>query len=150
LTSPSPRENGPGPGGRAPFSRYWLPVLAYIALIFGLSSIHGNAIPSPFPYVDKVAHLMEYGLFGLLAGRAIRFTMSGRSALVTAVVTILFGALIGALDENYQRFTPGRDCDLTDWMTDTVAVALSVILTQIVTIRSLRRRRSERPEPPGR
>ena len=150
MTSPSPRENGPGRGGWATFSRYWLPVLAYIALIFLVSSIHGNAIPSPFPYVDKVAHLMEYGLLGLLAGRAIRFTMSGRSALVIAIATILFGSLIGAIDENYQRFTPGRDCDFMDWVTDTFAVALSVFVTQIVTIRSLRRRSGERPEPSGR
>lgn len=149
MTSPSPRENGPGPRGRASFPRYWLPVLVYIALIFGASSLHGNAIPTPFPYVDKVAHLMEYGLLGLLSGRAIRFTMSGRSALATAVATILFGALIGALDENYQRFTPGRDCDLMDWVTDTVAVILAVLVTQIVTTRSLRSRRSDRPTSSG-
>lgn len=100
--------------------------------------------------MDKIAHLMEYGLLGLLAGRAIRFTMSGRHASVTAVATILFGALIGALDENYQRFTPGRDCDVTDWMTDVLAVSLAVLVTQIVTTRSLRRRGGERPDPSGR
>ena len=137
MTSLRPREAGLGPRGRARFFRYWLPVLAYVGLIFGLSSLHGNQIPTPFPNVDKLAHLLEYSLLGLLAGRAIRFTMSGRSALVTAVATILFGALIGMFDELYQRMVPGRESDPIDWLTDVTAVIIAVIVTQLIAVRSL-------------
>jgi VanZ family protein len=147
LTSLSPREDGPGPGGRARFSRYWLPVLGYIGLIFGLSSIHGNQIPSPFPYVDKVAHLLEYSFFGLLAGRAIRFTLRGRNAFITAFATILFGALIGMLDELYQRMIPGRESDPFDWLTDVTAVIIAVIVTQCIAVRPLGPGRKKRSEP---
>ena len=143
MTNLSSREDGPGPRGRARFSRYWLPVLAYIVLIFSLSSIHGNQIPGLFPNMDKLAHLLEYSLFGLLAGRAIRFTMRGRSAFVTAVATILFGALVGMLDELYQRMIPGRESDLFDWLTDVTAVTIAVIVTQIIAVRPLGPKRKE-------
>jgi VanZ family protein len=93
--------------------------------------------------VDKVGHLLEYSLFGLLAGRAIRFTMRGRSAFVTAAATVLFGALIGMLDELYQRTVPGRESDPMDWLTDVTAVTIAVIVTQMVAVRPLGRERKK-------
>jgi VanZ family protein len=127
------------PGRRGLFTRYWLPVLLYIGLIFSMSSIHGSAIPTPFPNVDKLEHLLEYSLFGLLAGRAIRFTLGGTRRLRAAWGTLLLGATVAALDELYQKRVPGRSSDPLDWLTDVTAVGIAILLTQVVSARVVAR-----------
>jgi len=128
----------PMPDRRGFFVRYWLPVLLYVGLIFCFSSIHGTAVPDFFPNVDKLEHLLEYSLFGLLAGRAIRFTMGpAKHRLAAALATIGFGAIVGALDELYQAGVPGRNSDPRDWMMDVAAVSIAVLLTQLVRTRSI-------------
>ena len=123
---------------RGLFLRYWLPVLLYLGLIFGVSSIHGSAVPDFFPNVDKLEHLLEYSLFGLLAGRAIRFTLGpAKHRLAAALGTIALGAVVGALDELYQKGVPGRHSDPNDWMMDVAAVSIAVLLTQLVRTRSI-------------
>lgn len=135
------------PSFAAVFFRYWFPVFAYIGLIFSLSSIKGSDIPGGFPNMDKIAHLLEYSLLGLLIGRAIRFTMAGRGLKVAAVVTVLLGAAIGVADELYQRRVPERTSDVRDWIVDVTAVTFSVLFTQWVTTRALRKRAArETPE----
>ncbi|HET9950968.1 MAG TPA: VanZ family protein [Candidatus Eisenbacteria bacterium] len=119
---------------------YWLPAVAYVGLIFSLSSIRGTDIPSGFPNMDKLAHLLEYSLLGLLLGRAIRFTMAGRGRVAASFATVLAGALVGMADELYQRGVPGRSSDIRDWMVDVLAVSASVVFTQWVSTRSLRGR----------
>ena len=140
MTFPSTTRRGAGsnPGSSpSPFLRYWLPVLAYVALIFTLSSLHGDKVPSGFPFMDKAAHILEYSLLGLLVGRAIRFTLGGAGPRgLAALLAISLGALVGLLDELYQARVPGRMSDAGDWFTDVAAVAAAVILTQVVRVRS--------------
>lgn len=122
------------------FLWYWLPAVAYVALIFIVSSIRGSDLPSPVPNLDKLAHLLEYSLLGLLLGRAIRFTLAGLGRAAAVGLTIGAGAAVGALDEIYQRGVPGRSSDVRDWAVDVAAVAFSVLLAQWVSARSLRGR----------
>jgi len=122
------------------FLRYWLPAAGYVGLIFTLSSIRGPDLPSGFPNLDKIAHLLEYSLLGLLLGRAIRFTLAGRGQTAAVVSTVLLGAAIGIADELYQRHVPGRSSDVRDWLVDVAAVAAAVLFTQWVNTRSLRAR----------
>ena len=123
---------------RGLFLRYWLPVIAYIGLIFSLSSIHGSSVPDLFPGVDKLQHLLEYSLFGLLAGRAIRFTLGPTKRRVAAAIgTMSLGAVVGALDELYQRRVPGRSSDVLDWITDLAAIAVAVLVTQLIHTRPI-------------
>jgi VanZ family protein len=83
---------------------------------------------------------LEYSLLGLLLGRAIRFTLAGKGKSVASIATVLLGAAIGAADELYQRGVPDRSSDVRDWMVDVTAVALSILFTQWVTTRALRKR----------
>lgn len=128
--------------------RYWLPVVIYVGLIFTASSLH-NVGPSLFPNMDKVEHGLEYGLFGLLLGRAFRFTVGGKRGLWWAVGTALVGSAVGALDEFYQSFVPGRDSDIHDWMADSTAVLLAVLFTQLVSVVPRRGRGAPGPGGPG-
>ena len=137
----APPGGGAGAGARsfAPtFLRYWFPAIVYVGLIFSLSSIRGNDLPGGFPNLDKIAHLLEYSLLGLLLGRAIRFTLAGWSRNAAAISTVLLGAAIGVADELYQRHVPGRNSDLRDWIVDVAAVTAAVLFTQWVNTRSLR------------
>lgn len=90
--------------------------------------------------MDKIEHLMEYSLFGLLLGRAIRFTVARGSAFVITIATVAIGAGVGCLDEIYQGFVPGRQSDPLDWLTDLAAVTAAVVLTQVVHLGPLRGR----------
>ena len=134
----------PGHGHGSRFARYWLPVVLYVGLIFAASSIPGRDVPVFFPYMDKLEHLAEYSLFGLLVGRAFRFTVGGRRGRFWSFATVGFGALVGALDELYQKITPGRQSDVRDWAVDFTAVALAVALTQYVKVRTKRERGAAR------
>lgn len=138
----TPRDASPAGGPRrgvTAFVFYWLPVLAYIGLIFSLSSIKGNDLPGGFPNMDKIAHLLEYSLLGLLLGRAIRFTLTGRGRLAAAVATIVVGAMVGFADEMYQRGVPQRHSDIRDWVADVLALSAAVAFTQLIHSRSLRK-----------
>ncbi len=137
MTAPSTESGGPGPRGWALFLRYWLPVLVYIALIFSGSSVKGADLPSLYPYMDKIAHLLEYSLLGLLLGRAVRATMAGWSTVILTFVTVGCGGMIGLVDELYQRSVPGRQSDPLDWLTDVTAIAAAILLAQVLHLRPL-------------
>ncbi|HYQ95708.1 MAG TPA: VanZ family protein [Candidatus Eisenbacteria bacterium] len=132
---PPPREH------TSLFLRYWVPVIGYVILIFGASSVPGRDVPMLFPYVDKFEHLAEYALFGLLLGRAFRFTVGGRRGKLWALATVAMGGLVGGMDELYQRLTPGRISDIRDWIVDVAAVTLAVLFTQYIRLHPIRRRR---------
>jgi VanZ family protein len=127
------------------FVRYWLPVVLYVALMFAASSVPGRDIPSLFPGSDKLEHLCEYGLFGLLLGRAFRFTVGGDRGRLWAMSTVLLGGFVGGMDELYQRLTPGRQSDIRDWVMDVAAVTVAVLFTQYVRLHPIRRRRDHAP-----
>ncbi len=114
------------------FLFYWFPVLAYIAAIFYVSSLSHPPTPLTFPNADKLEHLCEYGLLGLLLGRAVRFSLAPYSVLASVVMTVSFVMLVGAADEYFQSFVPGRESDPMDWLTDSTAGVLSqVVLARV-------------------
>ena len=109
-----------GAGSNSPqvFARYWLPVVAYVALIFVLSAQPGLNPPVRFQNSDKLLHLLEYGVLGLLFARALRASMPARSWLFTSLLALGVGLGIGACDEYFQSFIPGRDSTVFDWLAD--------------------------------
>jgi VanZ family protein len=110
------------------FLFYWLPVLFYISMIFYFSSLSNPPAPMHFDNADKIEHLCEYGLFSLLLGRAIRRTVAPHSALASVMITASLVMMVGAADEYYQSFVPGRDSDVWDWATDSSAGILAQLL----------------------
>jgi VanZ family protein len=130
--------------------RAWILAGAYLALIFGLSSIpQGPLSRSVFKVSDKLAHLAEYAGLGLLLTVAFRRTLRGAKRWVLTVVVVCVGALVGALDETYQLTVPGRDRDLLDWVADVAGVLLGngasmAFRTWSVARQGVNMRRSER------
>ena len=102
----------------------WLLVLAYMGLIFYLSS-KTDPLPDLTERVwDKALHFLEYGALAALLLFALRSSeVAARRAGLLAVAVV---SLYGASDELHQAFVPGRSCDARDWAADTVGAALCV------------------------
>ncbi len=99
----------------------WGPVLLYMAVIFGLSSI--SRPPAMPGGSDKVLHALSYGLLGCLFARALT---RGRDpvTLRIAVLTVCFGAVYGASDELHQYFNPPRAVEAADVLADSIGAGL--------------------------
>ena len=52
----------------------------------------------------------------------------GRFSGWPAWLAVLIVSAFGVTDEWHQSFVPGRDCDVFDWLSDTLGAALAVIL----------------------
>jgi len=106
----------------------WLPVLAWMALIFYLSaqgSLGGQKWPPIFQALRKSSHIVEYGVLGVLVGRAIVLTARARGEAITRAVYVrawwlgvAFCGLYAVTDEFHQSFVPGRGAHLEDVIID--------------------------------
>ena len=134
------------------FARYWLPPLAWMALIWTLSSDIGSADHSAGPFgwiigalfpwatpaqidlahvtVRKLGHMVEYAILAVLwfrtlyAGRRLPFTGSALAALAISVAWAI-------TDELHQSFVPSRNASVLDVIFDSTG-ALLVLLTLYV------------------
>jgi VanZ family protein len=89
-------------------------------------------------FIDKLAHGIEYFIFGLLAIRAFagasEVSRIGRIYVWAALVSLLYGLS----DEFHQHFVPGRSADPYDLLADAAGIFLAVGFHYLV----LRRRRT--------
>jgi VanZ family protein len=111
---------------RAGWGRRWAPVVAYVVLVFAVSSVPRLRPPSPWVGADKAAHTIEYGVLGLLLRRAL----DGREH--AGLAAVVFAGVVGGLDEVYQTTVPGRFPSLLDWGADLAGGALGVLLQPLV------------------
>ena len=100
----------------------WPVLVAWLALIFGLSSIP-NEIQGPtggVPY-DKIAHFGEYGVLSFIVTWIVgRARGERRVSMLSAAIGVAAAVLYGASDEWHQSFVAGRDPSWTDLATDAV------------------------------
>ncbi len=129
------------------FVRYWLPLIAWIAVIFTASTdvfsaqhtgsvieaiisvIVGHPLPSeqfePLHFaIRKLAHLTEYAILGALAFRALRRDEEGWDRR-WAMAAIAIALAVAASDEYHQNFVPSRTPSPVDVAIDTVGAAIA-------------------------
>ena len=82
-------------------------------------------------FVRKGAHLTEYAVLGLLAGRALWITLDV-SPLRVAVLTLLLVLAVSGVDEARQSVLPTRTGSFADVALDFVGGALGVILIVVL------------------
>lgn len=105
----------------------WLPAAACFAGILLLSSIPPSGILSdPFFGLDKIAHLLIYGIFGCYLHR-LRWSFAS---------LMLLGAALAACDEAYQHFVSGRTAEWGDWFADLIGMALGLLISRARSPRS--------------
>ena len=102
----------------------WLPVVAWAALIFALSSISdlGTGLGGWDLALRKAAHLAEFAILGALLARALLGTTRWWSWPAW-----LAGTAYAVTDELHQHFVPGRQASVLDIVIDTVGVAVGVL-----------------------
>ena len=100
----------------------WLPVAAWAAVIFALSSIPGlsTGLGAWDVLLRKLAHAAEFGILGGLLLRAL-----GRELPAFAL-----GVLYAASDEVHQHFVSGRHGSPVDVAIDAAGVAIGIVLAQ--------------------
>ena len=108
------------------FLRIHAPALAWAILIFILSSMTRLHPPDlGFHAQDKLAHAVEYGIFGWLLSRSFHLLTPNHAK---AVFLVLFlGSLYAASDELHQLFVPGRRADIFDFLADAAGLGLSQV-----------------------
>jgi VanZ family protein len=111
------------------FARIWLPVLAWGAVIFALSSIPdlGTGLGGWDLVLRKIAHAAEYAVLGALLVRA-----TTRPGLAFAL-----GVSYAVTDEVHQLFVPGRMGSPIDVAVDALGVAVGIVLWQSLQARRL-------------
>lgn len=112
------------------FVNDWLPVLGYVTVILVLSAQPHLRPPFQFRAADKLAHILEYLLLGILLARAWRATVPAGRFTLPALLAILTGTAIGAGDELFQRMIPGRDSSAYDLLADAIGVMFAQLAYQ--------------------
>ena len=108
----------------------WLPVVAWAAVIFALSSVPSlsTGLGTWDTVLRKGAHVTEYAILGFLLLRAI-----GRE-----LPALLVGIAYAATDEFHQHFVAGRHGSPVDVLIDTVGLLIGIVLVQRVFLQSRR------------
>lgn len=107
----------------------WLPSIAYMALIWALSSQSGQIdLPDLVPWSDKAAHFVEYAILGGLYAHAVLRTWPQLSLLRALAIAAALTSAWGYLDEIHQAFVPGRNSDVRDWIADTLGAIVGCVL----------------------
>lgn len=108
--------------------RLWIPVLVWLGVIFGLSSVPINH-QAQFSWSDfifkKTAHVGEYAILYFLVWRAA----SQRGKKIDAKVfigSLIFSLIYSLSDEWHQTMVPGREGRLRDVGFDTLGMLLSL------------------------
>ena len=105
----------------------WLPVAAWAAVIFALSSIPhlGSGLGLWDLLLRKLAHMAEYAVLGFLLARALEVDGWAIGAGIAYAVS----------DELHQSFVPGREGAPLDVAIDAVGVAIGVTAFRILSRR---------------
>ena len=105
------------------FFWYWLPLFVYAGFIFFLSSLPIRA-DLDVPDLDKVMHLGEYLVFGVLLSRAIEKSFPQDTLAKYYLWIILLSFLYGISDEVHQLFVKSREFSFWDAFADTIGAAI--------------------------
>lgn len=98
--------------------------VAWMAVIFGLSSLPGSAVPGKY---GTLAHFAVYAVLGALLLIALPRADRPWVAIATAVA---IASLYGITDEFHQSFVPGRVPDIADWAVDTAGALTATLLLE--------------------
>ena len=106
------------------YKTYRILLILYMALILTLSSLPAQTLPKTWLLNwDKLIHLIEYFILGILAMKSVK-----KVNLNTVILVIIFGILFGSIDEFLQSFISGRFSSALDVLADTIGTAIGALL----------------------
>ena len=106
----------------------WLPVLAWAALIFGISSV--PSLDTGWGLWDfllrKAAHMVEFAVLTLLVLRGVGRTWPAVRRDRALAAAALSALLYAVSDEVHQAYVPGRGPSAVDVVIDGAGVAAAI------------------------
>lgn len=78
--------------------------------------------------MDKLLHLVEYAILGLLLARAIKKTFKFEDVRKLCSLVLVIAFIYGLSDEFHQAFVPGRTVSLFDALSDAVGALLGALI----------------------
>jgi VanZ family protein len=112
------------------FLKFWLPVIAWMGIIFIFSSIPDlkSGLEEDF-ILRKIAHVTEFAILTFLLFRAIIIDKPKiNKAIIYSLIIALFYAFS---DEFHQSFVKGRGCSFRDVGIDSIGVLITISLCYI-------------------
>jgi len=111
------------------FIKFWFPAVIYAILIFWFSSMEKPlGIEFGSGITDKLLHVLEYAVFGILLMRALYCSDSSMSWRITILIAFMIGAFYGFTDELHQSVVPGRYATAADFVADIIGVLAGIWL----------------------
>ena len=99
-------------------------LILYMALILTLSSLPAQTLPKTWLLNwDKLIHLIQYFILGVLAMKSLK-----KININSVILVIIFGLLFGSIDEFLQSFISGRFSSALDVLADTIGTAIGALL----------------------
>ena len=139
--------------------KYFIPAIAWMAVIFGLSTalfgaeetgsivewvVRAIAPGLPQPDIDtihflirKAAHVSEYAVLLLLWRRG--FTRLGLGEFKAVSVAFVISAAYAASDEYHQSFVANRTASAIDVLIDMTGAAAAILVLELVRLRKKQR-----------
>jgi VanZ family protein len=115
---------------RGRFVRLWLPAISWYLIILFLSSLPQKQPITGILHLDKIFHLLEYGIFGFLLARPFHISFS-KAGSWTYLLVILAATLLGIVDEIYQLTVPTRFSSGFDALFDSFGSCLGCMVYKI-------------------
>jgi len=104
-------------------------MMLVMGTIFFLSHQRGDTIDlGEIPGIDKLAHLLVYGVLGTTVLLAHAPETRKNLPLQTCATTVVVCLLYGISDEFHQSFIPGRMVSAGDVVADTLGAAAACLL----------------------
>lgn len=110
----------------------YLPLIFYWILLFTLTSLPSQSVPS-VGVNDKVEHMLAYFGLSFLLYLALRFqkrsiTLRNYAFIFTFFIIFFYSVL----DEVHQLLIPGRSCELLDFLADMVGGILGIVVIRLL------------------
>jgi len=110
------------------FAYYWLPLIAYCAVIYIQPSYPSPEILPSFDFSDKLFHFVAYAALGILFYRAYQTLPIKHNFQLIVLLSMISASLYGVSDEIHQSFVPYRDGSFSDVIADVLGAVCGVYL----------------------
>jgi VanZ family protein len=81
---------------------------------------------------DKIQHFVAYCTLAVTTGLWFSLARWQQRPVRNVVTISLISALYGAIDEIHQYYVPGRDCNIWDWIADTLGAVIGALAVLFV------------------
>ena len=111
------------------FLQYYFPIILWALLIFSVPSLMQSKDLNRTPYhLDKIAHIIEFGILGFLIVRAFYYGAHNQELKRAVLLTLGIAIFFAGGDEFHQIYLSDRIASFYDFVADIIGITGSLIL----------------------